>query len=405
MTHPQGGHPEHPEPAPGPSQTWPPHAAVSPEATAPAQAASPLDATAPAQAASPLDATAPAQAASPLEAASPPGAGASAEAFLSPGTTFSPPPGAAFSPPAGADFIDAPPDQTAEVFPPPGSFPDEGPEPTTYPPLGDTSAPPAYAAPGEPLPHADYPAPGDTSSYAAYSAPGQTAEQPIVGPDPTQVIPAAGPGGWQQPAAPWHAQHEAPGQWQTQPPEHLAWQHSPHADSPGRPAPIWSSDQPPPQAWPAQPVAPAPRRRRGALWVSLALTATLLLCGGGAVSAYFLLRNADNPGSPDPATAVNRFLTAVYSQQDATSAEQFVCRESRDKTKLTDRVDQIKTYAGGYTDPVFRWGDPAVSDETADRANVAVELTMSTSDEKTAKQDLRFTVIHKTGWLVCDVSG
>jgi hypothetical protein len=150
---------------------------------------------------------------------------------------------------------------------------------------------------------------------------------------------------------------------------------------------------------------PAPRRRRGALWVSLALVATLLLCGGGAVSAYFLLRDADNAGSPDPAAAVNGFLTAVYTQQNAASAEQYVCRESRDKKKLTDRIDQVKTYAGGYTDPIFRWGDPAVSDQTSEHATVAVELTMSTGDEKTAKQELRFTVIHKTGWLVCEVVG
>jgi hypothetical protein len=229
----------------------------------------------------------------------------------------------------------------------------------------------------------------------------------VVAPDPTQVIPAVGAGGAHRPeaASPWHARHEAPGQWQTQPPEHLAWQHSPPADTSGQPEPIWSGDPQHPPPWQVPLTPPAPPRRRGALWVSLALAATLILCGGGAVSAYFLLRDADNPGSPDPATAVNRFLTAVYSQQDAGSAEQFVCRESRDKTKLARRVDQIKTYAGGYTDPVFRWGDPAVSDQTADRATVAVELTMSTSDEKTAEQDLRFTVIHKTGWLVCDVSG
>jgi hypothetical protein len=137
----------------------------------------------------------------------------------------------------------------------------------------------------------------------------------------------------------------------------------------------------------------------------VALVATLLLCGGGAVSAYFLLRDADNPGSPDPATAVNRFLTAVYTQQDATTADALVCRESRDKTKLTDRVNEIKTYADGYQDPVFRWDDPAVSSESSDRALVSVQLTMSTADEKTAQQSLRFTVIRKTGWLVCEVAG
>jgi hypothetical protein len=276
------------------------------------------------------------------------------------------PPRAAGSEASGpADFIDAPPEQTAEVFPPPGAFAEER----------------------------------------------HTAEQPIVAPDPTQVIPAVAEPGRPQPAAaapgPWHAQHEAPGQWQTAPPEHLAWQHSPPAE--GRPEPIWSGGpqhQPPPQPWPAPvPSVAPPRRRRGALWISLALVATLLLCGGGAVSAYFLLRDADNPGSPDPATAVNRFLTAVYTQEDATSAEKFVCREARDPAKLSDRVNQIRTYASGYTDPIFRWGDPAVSDQTTDRATVSVRLTMSTGDEKTAQQDLKFTVIHKTGWLVCEVSG
>jgi hypothetical protein len=266
-------------------------------------------------------------------------------------------------PRAADDFIDAPPDPTAGVFPPPGAFADERP------------------------------------------AAGETAEQPAVGHEPTQVIPAVPSPGQPSPTEPsptepWHAQHEAPGQWQHTPPEHLAWQHSPPAEQGGQTEPIWSA-QPP---WQVPPAAPAPRRR-GALWVSLALTATLLLCGGGAASAYFLLRDADNPGSPDPATAVNQFLTAVYSQQDASSAEQFVCRESRDKTKLTDRVDQIKTYASGYADPVFRWGDPAVADQRSDRATVSVQLTMSTSDEKTAQQDLRFTVVHKTGWLVCDVNG
>lgn len=308
MTHPQGGQPGHPEPVPGPSPD------PAPEPTPPYPPHEPIP------------------------APQPPHFGAR---------------------PPGADFIDAPPEQTAEVFPPPGAYP------------------------------------------------GETAEQPAVAPDPTQLIPAVGEGGWHQPppAAPWHAQHEAPGQWQTQPPEHLAWQHSPPAETAVRPEPIWSGDQPPPPTWPAPVAQPSAARKRGALWISLALAATLLLCGGGAVSAYFLLRDADNPGSPDPATAVNRFLTAVYTQQDATSAEQFVCRESRDKRKLTDRVDQIRTYAEGYTDPIFRWGDPAVSGQTSDRATVAVQLTMSTSDEKTAEQDLRFTVIHKTGWLVCEVSG
>jgi hypothetical protein len=211
----------------------------------------------------------------------------------------------------------------------------------------------------------------------------------------------AGQEHWQQPpaAGPWHAQHEAPGQWQHPPPEHLAWQHSPPAGVAGQPEPIWAGPQP---QW----SVPAPAsRRRGGLWVSIGLVATLLLCGGGAASAYFLLRDADNPGAPDPSTAVTRFLTAVYTQQDARKADTLVCRQSRDKTKLADRVSEIKTYSDGYEDPAYRWDDPSVTSQSKDRAEVSVRLMMSTSDEKTAQQDLKFTVIRKTGWLVCEVSG
>jgi hypothetical protein len=228
---------------------------------------------------------------------------------------------------------------------------------------------------------------------ATDTMPAVTADGP---PDHTQVIPPTGTG-------PWYAQHEAPGQWQTQPPEHLAWQHSPPPDAPQPGEPIWAGAGQQPFEVPV--ASPAPKNKRGALWVSLALAATLLLCGGGALSAYFLLRDADNPGSPDPATAVNRFLDAVYTQQDASAADELVCREARDESKLANRVSEIKTYSDGYQEPVYRWEDPAVSSSGEDRALVSVQITLTTGDEKTAKQDLEFTVIRKTGWLVCEVAG
>ena len=274
--------------------------------------------------------------------------------------------------------------------------------PQQWPPAAPAAPGPADFIDAEPGPHdPHFPPPG---AFADEAAPH----------DSTQVIPAAAPeepSGWQAPpaTAPWHAQHEAPGQWQTTPPEHLAWQHTvpsdgappPFGDHPGGPEPIWAGDQQPYQV----PLAAGGTRRRGGLWVSLALVGTLVLCGGGAVSAYFLLRDADNPGSPDPTTAVNRFLTAVYTDQDANAADDLVCREARDQNKIADRVQDIKAYSEGYTDPVFRWADPKISDNSEERALVSVEVTMSTADEKTAAQDLEFTVIRKTGWLVCEVTG
>jgi len=290
--------------------------------------------------------------------------------------------------------VPSPDPEPPQPIPPPEPLPVPEPPHASVPPVDDfiDAAPP----PEDP----QYPPPGAFADEAPSPAHDSTR---VVPPDPAPTPDAApDPSGWQPTPAtsPWHAQHEAPGQWQTTPPEHLAWQHSIPAEGP-QPEPIWSG-APQPHLMPLD--APKPRRR-GALWVSLALVGTLFLCGGGAVSAYFLLRDADNPGSPDPGTAVSRFLTAVYTEQDATAADDLVCREARDQAKITDRVADIKAYADGYTDPVFRWADPRVAADSEDRAVVSVELTMSTADEKTSSQDLEFTVIRKTGWLVCEVSG
>ncbi|MCA2215838.1 Rv0361 family membrane protein [Jidongwangia harbinensis] len=257
----------------------------------------------------------------------------------------------------GADFIDAPP------------VPD------------GTSWPPAGAYPGEP---------------------GHT-EPPTV---------------WQQPPAtgPWHARHERPGEWQHPPPEHLAYEHSPPAEvrDPGRA----TAGPPPGQAGPppgSAGQAPRPtlspdaeatmRRRRTGLWASVTLTVTLLFCGGGGASAYLLFRNADQGGAPDPATAVDRFLTAIYTQQDAGAADDLVCREARDAESLAARVAEIRGYANEYEGPSFRWTEPDVAGQTEERATVSVDLTLSTDDEKTAQQQLTFTTVRKTNWLVCEISG
>ena len=61
-------------------------------------------------------------------------------------------------------------------------------------------------------------------------------------------------------------------------------------------------------------------------------------------------------------------------------------------TPMSSEVGEIKMYSDGYQDPVYRWDEPSVSRSGEDRALVSVQLTMSTADEKTARQDLEFTV-------------
>lgn len=293
------------------------------------------------------------------------------------------------------DAIDGRPGETGGAeWPPIGAYPGEpghpGRAPENEAEPATAEVPAASAAPGAGMADA---VTAQTPAVSAAAATGPNEEQW----QPTESFPVVPP--------PWHAQHELPGEWHTHPPEHLAWQHSPPPES-GPEPPIWAGQPGPYPPWQV-PLAPQQRpKRRTGLWVSLALTAILLLCGGGAVSAYFLISNADTgKGAPDPATAVNRFMTAVYTQQDPAGAEQWVCQQALNKKKLADRITQIKSYASEYESPRFAWSDPAVQAQTDAKATVTLQLVMSTSDEKQSQQMLTFITVHKTGWLVCDVAG
>ncbi len=291
---------------------------------------------------------------------------------------------------------------------PPGGVPGHPePEPVPVPdPDPPMPIPPPDPAPHPEPPHAAPAGPAEATAAAGAdfidAAPTTDVSFPPIGAfaDERPTEPPAAAPGWHQPppSGPFHARHEKPGEWRYEPPEHLAHEHSPPAEV-----------QDPTQvvtAWPDGRVAdPGDRRRRSGLWLSVALTTTLMLCGGGAFSAYLLLRDAGSGGAPDPATAVNEFLTAAYTRQDPKAAGELVCREAHDEEKLAARVDRIRDYANEYDAPTFRWDDPSVGDQSDDRATVSVRMTMSTDDEKTAQQQLTITTVRKTGWLVCDVTG
>ncbi|MFC0002626.1 Rv0361 family membrane protein [Micromonospora siamensis] len=160
-------------------------------------------------------------------------------------------------------------------------------------------------------------------------------------------------------------------------------------------------------AGPAQHAAAPPpvgRRPRGRLIASLALVAALLLCGGGGTAAFLTLRNTeDGTGATEPAVAVDDFLTAVYQQRSVSRATALVCSSSRDEKRIAAKVAEVQRYVDTYREPRFRWTTPKVDNETGDRATVTTKVTVTTADERVADQDLRFTVVRKTGWWVCEV--
>jgi hypothetical protein len=149
---------------------------------------------------------------------------------------------------------------------------------------------------------------------------------------------------------------------------------------------------------------PASRKRRGALIAAISLAVVLLLCAGGGLSAFLLLRDAEaGEGAPEPVAAVEAFLRAVYTDRDPAGATALVCREARDQAAIERKIEEVENYATIHQNPRFRWEPPIVDDQNEETATVTTKVIMTTSDEKVSEHDLRFTVVRETGWWVCEV--
>lgn len=257
----------------------------------------------------------------------------------------------------------------------------------TQPPSGDQAGPPALP-PAQPEP-TDQPGVSTAPAPAAPAAPsGQLA---LPAPPAPAALPAA-------PTIPVQQAFPAP----TGGAE-AAGTPAATPTPPGTSGP--STIPPPPPAYPPYPGTAAPKKKRGLLIAAVTLVVIMVLCVGGGVLAFLTLRNTETgEGAKEPAVAVDEFLTAVYKDRDATKAATRVCAASRDDGKIAAKVAEVQKYASEYQNPRFRWTTPKVDNQTGDRATVSTRVTMTTADEKVADQDLRFTVVQKTGWWVCEVA-
>ncbi|SNT64932.1 hypothetical protein SAMN05421812_11919 [Asanoa hainanensis] len=163
-----------------------------------------------------------------------------------------------------------------------------------------------------------------------------------------------------------------------------------------------------PVPWAAVPPHPAPpptqRRGRGPLVAAIVLAIVLLCGGGGGLAAFLLLRDTETgEGAAEPVAAVEGFLDAVYVDQNAAAATALLCGEARDQSAVQDKIDEVQQYARTYPSPRYRWDPPKVEQQDADKAVVSTRLTVLTADDRSAEEQLRFTLVHKTGWWVCDV--
>jgi hypothetical protein len=174
----------------------------------------------------------------------------------------------------------------------------------------------------------------------------------------------------------------------------------PNAAPPWTPVPPLQDPGPPHSYGPGA----APSRVSTKKIVLLIALAVVVLCSGGGLAAFLVTRDTETgEGAAEPVAAVESFLKAIYVDQNAGAAAALVCRDAREQRPIQDKIDEVKRYARTYPSPRYRWDPPKVEQQNADQAVVSTRLTVLTADDRSAEQQLRFTLVHQTGWWVCDV--
>lgn len=142
-------------------------------------------------------------------------------------------------------------------------------------------------------------------------------------------------------------------------------------------------------SWPpAGPPAPTARPRRTLAWLLVAGLAAVVLLGGGAGLAYWLIAGRDTPRA-----AAERFLEAAQAHDEA-AAREVMCAKAR--TEIERPVPPADT-------SIVSWKfitDTELSDTTA---SVVMEVVIREDGEQETER-LRFELVQEDDrWLVCDI--
>src|SRR5262245_27182353 len=149
----------------------------------------------------------------------------------------------------------------------------------------------------------------------------------------------------------------------------------------------------------SQPRGPA--RRPGTI-ASLILGLVVALCLGGGIGAYALVQDIQPRGSADPESAVDGFLSAVFSSHSAVAAADFVCSRNRNVDELTKMVERIRAFEERYESPRTSWDTQDVEVNGRDAATT-VRLRLTVDAAQVAEERLRLKLVDQRGWFVCEV--
>jgi hypothetical protein len=252
-------------------------------------------------------------------------------------------------------------------------------------------------------------APTQPQQPYAPTAPGQPYAQPTAG-QPGQPYPPPTAGQPQQPFAPPTAgqppyPQSAPPYPQSGPPYPQSGPPYPQSGPPyGQPPftqPQGAYPLPPTGYLPAGGMEPSPRGRRG-LVIGIVIAALVVIVGGGGAGAFLLTRDTGK-GQATPGTAMDSFFTAVYTDNSVTEASKYVCSSSRDQKKLTTKINQIKQQDAKYDGVKYSWSSPQSKSSGKDETILTTTVTLTTSNEQKATQNLRVVTTRHNGWWVCEI--
>jgi hypothetical protein len=189
----------------------------------------------------------------------------------------------------------------------------------------------------------------------------------------------------------------------TQPAGVYAQPGTPYA-APGYPIsapPYGAPGYPPPFPPPFLPAQQPPAQKRRGLVIGLVVAALVVLAGGG--TAAFLLTRDTTKGQSSPSAAIDGFLTAVYTDNNVAKASTYVCSDARDRAKLTTKINEIKRQDTGYEGARYTWSTPKTEQTRKDETILTATVTLRTTEEQKATQNLRFVTTRSNGWFVCEI--
>ena len=137
--------------------------------------------------------------------------------------------------------------------------------------------------------------------------------------------------------------------------------------------------------------------------MSVVFSMLLALCLGGAATSFLVVQHLEPRGASAPEVALEGFLQAVFVEQDASQAADFVCTKNRDDKELARLVFEVRAFQGRYASARTRWTYPPVQRTGKRRASADVTLSLNTTDQRVSEKRVRLLLVDDRGWWVCEV--